>query len=141
MVDTKQDAEELMERVFDAWNARDIAGMLTHFCDDLVFVEHAGDGGTGYKVRHGAKAFGDYLQTYLDVADCVSTVNFLTFDGIYVRTVIGFSVYHREKKLKFVGRFRQVIRLRDGCISHLDEYHDVDASASFWELTEKLAGN
>ena len=136
MVETKQDADELMERIFDAWNARDIPLMLTYFCDDLVFVEHAGKGGSGFKVRHGSKAFGDYLQTYLDVADCVSAVNFLSFDGIYIRTVIGFSVIHRANSLKLVGRFRQVIRLRDGCISQLDEYHDVDASASFWELAD-----
>ncbi|MDO9384764.1 MAG: nuclear transport factor 2 family protein [Hyphomicrobiaceae bacterium] len=136
MVETKQDAEELMERIFDAWNARDIASMLTFFCDDLVFVEHAGKGGASYKVRHGAQAFGDYLQTYLDVADCVSAVNFLSFDGIYIRTVIGFSVIHRANNLKLVGRFRQVISLRDGRISKLDEYHDVDASASFWEMAD-----
>lgn len=134
MVETKQDAEELMERIFDAWNARDIPLMLTYFCDDLVFVEHAGKGGSGFKVRHGSKTFGDYLQTYLDVADCVSAVNFLSFDGIYIRTVIGFSVVHRANQLRLVGRFRQVIRLRDGRISQLDEYHDVDASASFWDL-------
>ncbi len=140
MVRTKEDAEALMEHVFDAWNARDIPSMLTYFCDDLVFVEHAGEGGTGFKVRHGANAFGDYLQTYLDVADCVSVVNFLTFDGIYVRTVIGFSVVHRAKKMKFVGRFRQVIRLRGNRISHLDEYHDVDASATFWEMVDSGDG-
>lgn len=135
MVETKEDAEALLERVFDAWNARDISRMLRDFTDDLMFVEHAGSGGTSFKVRHGAKAFGDYLQTYLDVADCVSAVNFLTFDGIYIRTVIGFSVVHRATQLKYVGRFRQVIRLRDGLISHLDEYHDIDASASFWKMT------
>jgi ketosteroid isomerase-like protein len=128
-------AEDLLHQVFEAWNARDIASMLTYFCDDLVFVEHAGEGGAHFKVRHGAKAFGDYLQSYLDVADCVSTLQYLTFDGIYVRTVIGFTVFHRAKKLNFEGRFRQVIRLRDGLISHLDEYHDVDASTSFWDLT------
>lgn len=136
MVRTTEDAEVLMEHVFDAWNARDIPSMLSYFCDDLVFVEHAGKGGTSFKVRHGARAFGDYLQTYLDVADCVSAVHFLTFDGIYIRTVIGFSVSHRAKNMKFVGRFRQVMRLRDDRISHLDEYHDVDASASFWEMIE-----
>jgi ketosteroid isomerase-like protein len=135
MVTTLDDAERLMEAVFDAWNAGDIPRMLTYFCDDLVFVEHAGSGGTSYKVRHGSQTFGDYLQTYLDVADCVSAVNFLTFDGIYIRTVIGFSVFHRGEKLSHVGRFRQVIRLRGGLISHLDEYHDVDASATFWQLT------
>jgi len=136
MVRTKDDAERLMEAVFDAWNTPDVPKMLTYFCDDLVFVEHAGPGGSSYKVRHGSKTFGDYLQTYLDVADCVSTLNFLTFDGIYIRTVIGFSVFHREKKMRYVGRFRQVIQLRDCLISHLDEYHDVDASSSFWQLTE-----
>jgi ketosteroid isomerase-like protein len=131
------EAEELMDRVFDAWNARNIPKMLTYFCDDLIFVEHAGEGGTGFKVHHGASAFGEYLQTYLDVADCVSTVNFLTYDGIHIRTVIGFAVVHRKTNLKLVGRFRQVIRLRDGLISHLDEYHDLDASASFWKLTNE----
>lgn len=135
MVETQEDASDLMERVFDAWNARNIPLMLRYFCDDLVFVEHAGSGGKTYKVRHTSKAFGDYLQTYLDVADCVSTLNFLTYDGIYIRTVIGFSVFHRAKKMKYVGRFRQVIRLRDGLISHLDEYHDVDEATSFWSLT------
>jgi ketosteroid isomerase-like protein len=135
MIETAEEAEDLLHRVFDAWNAGDIATMLTYFCDDLVFVEHAGEGGTKYKVRHGAKAFGDYLQTYLDVADCTSVLNFLTYDGIYVRTVIGFSMVHRAKGVKHTGRFRQVIRLRGDRISHLDEYHDVDASSSFWDLT------
>lgn len=133
---TQQDAEEFMERIFDAWNARDIEGMLRYFADDLIFVEHAGEGGAAYKVRHGARAFGDYLQTYLDVADCVSSMRHLTYDGNYIRTVIGFVLKHRVKKLKLEGRFRQVIRLRDGFISHLDEYHDVDAAVSYWKLTE-----
>lgn len=137
MIATTHEAEALLERVFDAWNARDVDRMLRHFTDDLVFVEHAGPGGEKYKVRHGSRAFGDYLQTYLDVADCVSTLTYLAFDGIYVRTVINFSVVHRAKQLKYVGRFRQVIRLRGDLISHLDEYHDVDASTSFWGLVDR----
>lgn len=131
---TRDEAVAMMEDVFAAWNARDVPAMLRFFCDDLVFVEHAGDGGKSYKVRHGAKAFGDYLQTYLDVADCVSTLKFLTWDGIYMRTIIAFAVHHYATGLDYEGKFRQVIRVRDGRISHLDEYHDVDGSGRFWDL-------
>lgn len=134
MVQTRSEAVELMQCVFHAWNARDIDTMLHYFCDDLVFVEHAGKGGTKFKVRHGSRTFGDYLQTYLDVADCVSKIHHLDYDGIYIRSVINFDVVHRQSGLAFDGSFRQVIRLRGDLISHLDEYHDVDASASFWNL-------
>lgn len=136
MIATAHEAEALLERVFDAWNARDVDLMLRDFTDDLVFVEHAGPGGEKYRVRRGARAFGDYLQTYLDVADCASSLNYLAYDGIYIRTVVDFSLVLRAKQLKYVGRFRQVIRLRGDLISHLDEYHDVDASASFWGLAD-----
>lgn len=131
---TNDEAEALLLDVFEAWNARDIPTMLRYFCDDLVFVEHSGEGGKHFRVRHGAKAFGDYLQTYLDVADCVSTLKFLTWDGIYIRTVIDFQVRHRSTGHDFEGSFRQVIRLRQGRISHLDEYHDVDQAGAFWGM-------
>jgi ketosteroid isomerase-like protein len=131
---TREDVETVLEAVFEAWNARDIPTMLQHFAGDLVFVEHAGPGGRSYKVRHGAPAFGGYLQTYLDVADCVSTMNHLAWDGIYARTVIAFSLHHRATRLRHVGRFRQVIRFRGRLVSHLDEYHDVDAASSFWGM-------
>lgn len=134
MVQTTEEARQLLTAVFDDWNKRDVGSMLQYFCDDLVFVEHAGDDADKYKVRHGRRAFGDYLQSYLDVADCHSQINLLTWDGIYIRTFIDFTVTLHANGRELEGKFRQVIRLRDGRISHLDEYHDVAGARAFWGL-------
>lgn len=137
MIVTKADAEALMESVYDAWNVPDIPRMLRHFCDDLVFIEQTGEGGEHYRVYNGSAALGDYLKSYLDVADVPAHIEFLTFDGIYIRTVIAFTMIDRLDGHTYTGTFRQVIQLRGDRISRLETFHDVATATAFWRMLER----
>lgn len=134
-------ARAVVEATYEAWAARDLERTLHYCADDIAFNMHVPQeilpfGG----VARGKAELRPRLQAILDGFDTLAFApDPISIDGDRARAQVLY--YHRHKPSGEVidGRMRHLMRIADGKIAHLDEYHDVARIAAFMRMVELLS--
>jgi ketosteroid isomerase-like protein len=130
---TEARARELLYGVHDAWNKRDIEGLLACYVDDLTFWANVGGPDGGPLIFTDKTAFRSHLLAWKDF-DCLSVAHNFHFAGGIGRSNVEFYIRDPRSGLQHASTFRQVATFRDNGILRLEQYHDAQALAAFMSL-------
>ena len=126
-------ARDLLYGVHDAWNARDIEGLLACYGDEFTFWANVGGPDGAPLIHTDRAAFRAHLLSMVDL-DCLSVPhNFQFADGVG-RCSVEFYIRDPASGLQHSSTFRQVGTFRDGLIFRLEQYHDAKALAAFLSM-------
>lgn len=133
MAISRERARDLLYGVHDAWNKRDVEGLLACYGDEFTFWANVG-GPDGTPLTFTDKtAFRAHLLSLVDF-ECLSVPhNFQFADGVG-RCNVEFYIRDPASGLKHCSTFRQIGTFRDGLILRLEQYHDAQALAAFLSL-------
>jgi ketosteroid isomerase-like protein len=139
------DASKVVEALWVAWAQRDKAATLALVTDDIRFTLHIPPeivpfGSTSSEPTIGKRALSDQLQTILDIFETIAYSGRVA--GIVEGRVHGQVTYLFRHKLtgeEIEGVMRHVVHTIDGCISAIDEYHDVERIKAFMRLVASVA--
>ena len=104
------------------------------YCDDIRYTCNIGPTGTQSFVAVGRKAMLDFLLPVLDVTESMSVVESFAFRNEEARATVACFVKHKATGHVLSGKYRQVVRFRDGGIAQIDEFHDAARIAAFCKL-------
>jgi ketosteroid isomerase-like protein len=118
------------------WAAGDIAAALSYVAEDAVYELHiSGELVSSGGVTEGRDNIGAVLRKLRAEFEYILYRPFpLNSDGESVRFQVEFMYRHRASGEVLTGRFRQVVRVRDGAIARVDEYHDRAKVEAFMRL-------
>lgn len=128
-------ARATVEACHAAWSRGDLDGLLTWFCDDIVYSCNNGPNGDGQPyILHGKAEIRDFLAPVLLIAESMSVCEHFVFEDDIGRAHI--KCYIKEKRTGHTlnGTYRQNYRFRLGFVSSLEEIHDASKMAAFWRL-------
>jgi len=127
---------EVVKASLEAWGRRDIEQSLSYMDDDVVFTFNAGEGQLQLAgTCQGKDQVRPRLQEILDLFDFQAlVVESLRDDGEAIRTSMLFYYRHKASGLTVEGRYRQVMRVENGRIVRVDEYHDAAAVEAFMRM-------
>jgi ketosteroid isomerase-like protein len=120
------------------WDTGDIDGALTFFADDAEYELHISPdvlpyGGTAI----GRAAIEATLRRMRADWEYILYRPFaLAADGTVVRFQVEFMYRHKDSGEVLVGRFRFVMRVEDGFIRRVDEFHDRAKVEAFMRLVK-----
>ena len=127
-------ARVLVDAAHLAWGNRDMEALMACYCDDIRYTCNIGPTGTEPFVAVGKKAMLDFLLPVLDVTESMSVVESFAFRNEAARATVACFVKHKATGHVLSGKYRQVVRFRDGGIAQIDEFHDAARIAAFWKL-------
>ncbi len=141
MILDELNARAALEAAHVALGSGNIASMLSHCDDDIIYWCNAG-GLRAKPLRVVSKlALSDYLESVAWVAESISVVDRFQFrDGVGHAKVSGI-VRHRRSGVTLFSSFRQVVTFRNRKIVRLDEYHDAARVVAFWRLVASEASD
>jgi ketosteroid isomerase-like protein len=126
-------ARQLLYAVHDAWNAKDVDGMLSHFADDLTYWANVGGPDRGPSTIQGKEEFRKHLLQWTAVESICVPHHFRFADGLG-RASVEFYVTDLKSGHTYTGTYRQIAAYRDGKILDIKVYHDASALGAFLEL-------
>lgn len=126
-------ARELLYGIHDAWNQRDIEGLLSCYGDEFTFWANVG-GPDGAPLTFTDKtAFRAHLLSLVHF-DCLSVPHNFHFDDGIARSNVEFYIRDPNSGLRHASTFRQIGTFRDNLILRLEQYHDAQALSAFLSL-------
>lgn len=108
--------------------------MLAYYSPDIVYTCNAEPSGMHPVSYTGRDAMRGFLAPLLDLAESVSVVEALQFDGVTARATVECYIKHYGTGIVLSSQYRQVIRFRDSLVFRLEEFHDAAKLATFWKL-------
>jgi ketosteroid isomerase-like protein len=129
---SESDAEQILYAAHEAWNRRDLNGLLDLFEDDMTYWSNVASP-QGETILHGKRAFEGFLEPLKEMEGLSVPHSFRFKDGAAAASV---EFYLRDCRTGHAhsGTFRQVLTFRNGRILRMDEYHDAPALSSFMAL-------
>ncbi len=129
---------EVVSKFNSAWQAGDIEGALALVADDAVYELHVSKevlpfGGETVG-RVGIAAVVDRIRADWDYILYRPLV--LAGHGEIVRFQVEFMYRHRASGDVLSGRFRMVMKVENGLITRVDEYHDRAKVEAFMRLVQ-----
>ena len=133
---------EVVPAYNSAWAAGDIAAALAYLAEDAVYDLHvsrellpaggqtSGRDNIGMMLRKARADFEFILYRPLKLAAAGDTVRFQ----------VEFMFRHRASGEVLSGRLRQVIKVKDGLITRIDEFHDRAKVEAFLRLVGGAGG-
>jgi ketosteroid isomerase-like protein len=125
-------AAEILYAAHEAWNRRDLAGLLQLFDDAMTYWSNVG-GQHGGTAIEGKPAFLDFLDPLKDM-EGLSVPHSLRFRDGTISASVEFYLRDRPTGHSHSGTFRQVLSFRGGRILRMEEFHDAAALSSFMAL-------
>jgi ketosteroid isomerase-like protein len=118
------------------WDAGDIEGVLALLADNAEYELHISKEVLPYGgLACGRADIGDKLRLMRADWEYILYRPFsLAADGSIVRFQVEFMYRHRESGQVLSGRFRLVMRVEDGKILRVDEFHDRAKVEAFMRL-------
>ena len=134
------DTRSVIDAIYAAWAARDVAGTLAGMADDCVYTMHVPTDVLAYGGTHrGKAAIGTCLQAILvDYSFVAYAVDRLVVDGESAHAQVIYYYRHTDSQHQMDGRFRHVWRVTDGRVTRIDEYHDVARLEAFLAMVHAL---
>ncbi len=135
----------VIEALWAAWARRDKAATLALVSDDIRFTLHIPPeivpfGTTPNELTIGKRALSDQLQTILDIFETIAYSGRVL--GIIEGRVHGQVSYIFRHKLtgeEIDGVMRHLVRIVDGRITVIEEYHDVERVKAFMRLVAAVS--
>jgi ketosteroid isomerase-like protein len=128
----ESDAAKILYEAHEAWNRRDLSGLLGLFEDDMTYWSNVGTP-EGETTLHGKAAFENFLAPMLGM-EGLSVPRALRFKDDAVTASVEFYLRDLHTGHSHSGTFRQVLKFRQGRIHRIEEYHDAPALTSFMAL-------
>ncbi len=127
--------------IWACWQVRGRTQFLTYFSADVEYALYIPQDTVPFGgVTVGKAAFSDRLQTILDQFEILNyEAVFLGATEDTARGIVRFNYRHRATGECIDGMMRHVIKLQDGLIVRIEEYHDVDRVRAFMRLVAHTA--
>jgi ketosteroid isomerase-like protein len=131
-----EDSKKLVEAFYEAWARQDIPGCLIH-CDEVVRLsEHFQDPKLPFAgTTVGKVAFAERLRMIFETwAFERGDRHYTLVSPVNLRVNLHVAIRHLPSNLVYEGMFRHVWTVRNGRITQLEEYVDVDKLRAFLRL-------
>jgi ketosteroid isomerase-like protein len=137
------DNQAIVVSFLKCWIAQDVELTVAHAADDVVYALHISKEALPFGGEtHGKERIRGVL--YAILAD----FDYLKYEPVIlgaqddmVRVQVSFIYHHRRTGEDLVGSKRLVIKLRDGLIARVDEYHDAALVEAFMRLAQQRLAN
>jgi ketosteroid isomerase-like protein len=138
------DNRTIVVSFLDSWIAQDVELTVAHVADDFVYALH---------ISNEVLPFGGETRGREEIKSVLYTIladfDYLKYEPVIlgvqddvVRVQVDFIYHHRRTGEDLVGTKRLVIKLDDGLIARIDEYHDVALVEAFMRLArQRVADN
>ena len=127
---------EVVSRFNEAWAVKDVDTAMACVAEDAVYALYI----SGELLPTGGETVGrDNIQAaLLKIRECFEYLLYrplhLHAKGDVVRYQVEFMYRHRQSGETLSGRFRMVMRVKDGLLIRADEYHDRPKVEAFMRL-------
>ena len=130
------DPAPALEGIWAAWRVGNKAATLAWLADDAMYAQHIpADVVPSGGMAIGKRAVSDRLQTLLDLFETIDYDGTVTgVDGPTARGQVAFRFRHRVTGHEIEATMRMIIKVRNGLIVTLDEFHDVERIRAFMAL-------
>lgn len=130
------DNRAVVESFLACWSVQDVELTIDHVHEDFVYALYISETALPYggetrgkenvrAVLYAILAEFDYLRYEPEI---------VAVEGNVVRTSVAFVYHHRRTGENLSGTKRMVLRLKDGFITRIDEYHDAAKVEAFMRL-------
>ena len=136
-------ASILMEAAYAAWAAKDLAGTLAAFADDVVFVIHLPPEVAPFVGEaQGKEQLRPRLQAIIDDFDFLEYVPMqITAEGEHLHSRISFRYRHKATGLEYDGTMRHVWRIEGDKIVRFEEFHDAARVRTFFAMLAQASSD
>jgi ketosteroid isomerase-like protein len=119
-----------------SWMAQDVEMTVAHAADDVVYALHISNEALPFGGEtHGKERIKGVLYAILADFDYLKYEPvILSVRGDVVRVQVSYVYHHRRTGEDLVGSKRLVIKLKDGLVTRVDEYHDAALVEAFMRL-------
>jgi ketosteroid isomerase-like protein len=132
----RSDIGGIVETVYAAWRAKDLAGLMAQRGDDIVFTIHVPqDAGAFAGESWGRAAMLARLRMIVDEFDFLRIEpGTPIIDGERVKVLVDFHGRHDSSGQETVSRLRHAWHFAEGRRVRIDEFHDGEMVRAFMNL-------